>query len=504
MKPWVCFLLVALSAWQQATAQDRFRLVAPRENIVSDARISDRELAITDARGQVTIYLRQPQFDSRDGQWLGFFDNGTRQVIRWPVSNTGNMQIGEVAGATVNYRTSRMMIEPVGRIANRPILPSPNPNIPLPGNPIPGFAVPGNALPGNPLAGLTPDPLFSAVLQNQRAQSQMIQLANIDNRGIPSYLVHDRFSSVTVNHRLNAGDSESHWWIVPAGYQTVRVQHYDNGRMFALTANRGNQVSLAPLNQDPRQLWHINTLSVAGGQFILESVGQPGMCLSHVVGQPQLQPIHFGPGQLWIPVTAPLAPNYEPFWRTVQQEIIANPPLPPAQLTLTHSHRHAVFVLLADQRQPGKVQQIRIEPNQTATVTLERDAGATLVESYEVRSASGLWDRQQITTTIPPQALYDISVYEEFLQSIAIDRTGKSPNMIEDVNYMPKSVGWFAVPAGAQLPQASTMDVLAQAKSANNPGAVRPMDKSQFEKPKADPLEKILDDVKVPTRRIPL
>ncbi len=489
MKPWVCFLLVALSAWQQATAQDRFRLVAPRENIVSDARISDRELVITDARGQVTIYLRQPQFDSRDGQWIGFFDNGTRQVIRWPVSNTGNMQIGEVAGATVNYRTSRMMIEPVGRIANRPILPDPNPN---------------SLLPGNPLAGLTPDPLFSAVLQNQRAQSQMIQLANIDNRGMPGYLTHDRFSSVTVTPRLNAGDSESHWWIVPAGYQTVRVQHYDNGRMFALTANRGNHVSLAPLNQDHRQLWHINTLSIAGGQFILESVGQQGMCLSNVVGQPQLQPIHFGPNQLWIPVTAPLAPNYEPFWRTVQQEIIANPPLPPAQLTLTHSHRHAVFVLLADQRQPGKVQQIRIEPNQTATLTLDRDAGARLVESYEVRSASGLWDRQQITTAIPPQALYDISVYEEFLQSIAIDRTGKSPNVIEDVNYMPKSVGWFAIPPGAQLPQASTMDVLAQAKSANNPGAVRPMDKSQFEKPKADPLEKILEDVKVPTRRVPL
>ena len=114
-------------------------------------------------------------------------------------------------------------------------------------------------------------------------------------------------------------------------------------------------------------------------------------------------------------MSAPTLPNYEPFWRTVSQEVHQNSPLAPAQLGLANSHRTALVVLLADQRQAGKVQQIRIEPGQTATVTLDRDPGATIVETYEIRSPSGVWDRQQFTTAVPPRVFYDLSVYEEFL-----------------------------------------------------------------------------------------
>ena len=184
------------------------------------------------------------------------------------------------------------------------------------------------------------------------------------------------------------------------------------------------------------------------------------------------------------------------FWRTVSQEVHANAPLRPAQLEIVNSHRTALIALLADQRQAGKVQQMRIEPGQSATVTLERDAGATIVETYEIRSPGGVWDRQQFTTAVPPRVIYDLSIYEEFLQSIAIDRTGKSPNPIEDVNYMPKSVGWLQIPAGAALPQTSSMDAMAQARSANNPGAVRRLDPKQFEFKPTSPTEAILDEFK--------
>jgi hypothetical protein len=224
------------------------------------------------------------------------------------------------------------------------------------------------------------------------------------------------------------------------------------------------------------------------------------MCLGAAGGQVLLQHITYAPTQLWVPLAVPLLPTFEPFWRTVSQEIYPNPPLQPAQLGLANTNRDALFVLLADQRQPGKTEQIRIEPGQTVTVTLDRDPGATLVETYEIRSLHGVWDRQQFTTAIPPQPLYDLSVYEEFLQSIAVDRTGKSPNPIEDVNYAPKSVGWFLLPAGDQLPPASTLDVLAEAKAANNPGAVRRMDMKQFDKPQPNPVESVLEEFKARPR----
>jgi len=144
------------------------------------------------------------------------------------------------------------------------------------------------------------------------------------------------------------------------------------------------------------------------------------------------------------------------------------------------------------------VQRIRLEPAGQVTVPFDRDAGATLVETYEIRGPSGVWDRQQYVTEIPPAAIYDLSVYEEILQSIAIDRTGTSPNPVEDVNYQPKSVGWLPLPAGTGLPDTGQIDVFAEAQAAKNPGAVRRMNPQSLEKPSrgADPLESILERAK--------
>ncbi len=118
-------------------------------------------------------------------------------------------------------------------------------------------------------------------------------------------------------------------------------------------------------------------------------------------------------------------------WRTVNHEVRANAPLPPAQIELVNSHSAARADL--DRRPTGSagLGEVRIEPNSRVLATFDRDAGATVVETYELRSPSGVWDRQQFVTQIPPTPIYDLSVYEEFLQSIAIDRTGTSPNQLK-------------------------------------------------------------------------
>jgi hypothetical protein len=282
----------------------------------------------------------------------------------------------------------------------------------------------------------------------------------------------------------------------------VRVQTYEQGRVYAVGAGRGGSLALAPLTQDPSQLWRITGAGRVANRFVLESVAYPRFCLARQANGVLLQPITYAPTQLWSPYVAPAVPAFQPFWRTVSTEVIAGPPLAPAKLDLVNSHRYALIVLLGDARAGPHVQKIRIEPNSVATITLDRDPGATIVETVEVRSALGVWERRQYSTAVPPAALYDLSVYEEHLQSIAIDATGKSPNTIEDVNYVPKSVGWLPLPTGLDLPDHSQMDVYPRAKAANNPGAVRRMDPKEFdESSTANPLEEILDRIQSTPRR---
>ncbi len=499
MRPFSLLTIVVLAAAnsllsQNLQAQERFRLDAPTAGVTANAVLTDSELVVIDQSGKNNVYVRDANFDSQDGQWIGYFSRGLNQVIRWPVARAGNMQIGEVAGGTVRYRTSQMSIQALDRVAARPVLPPPmqqNPNTNLPFEPgiDPAFV--------DSLQGITPSPIFDSIYQGQEARSQMLQLATFDARGSQLYLTRENLSSLSLSRNPIA---DSNWWVVPAG-NYVRVQHYQNGRITALSATRSQSLTLAAISQDPRQLWRISSIASNRNRYVLENAMYSGHCMASNGGQLTLQPINYAPTQWWVPMPAPTLPNYEPFWRTVSQEVHPNSPLPSAQLNLVNSHRTALIVLLADQRQAGKAQQIRVEPGQAATVTLDRDAGATIVETYEIRSPAGVWDRQQFTTAIPPRVYYDLSVYEEFLQSIAIDRTGKSPNPIEDVNYMPKSVGWLQVPPGAALPQTSSMDVMVQARSANNPGAVRRMDPKQFEFKPSSPTEAILDEFQSAPRK---
>jgi hypothetical protein len=116
-----------------------------------------------------------------------------------------------------------------------------------------------------------------------------------------------------------------------------------------------------------------------------------------------------------------------------------------------------------------------------------------VVETHEWVDPLGNVTRQEYSNPIPAAERYDISVYEKFLQSIAIDRTGKSPNKIEDINYQPKSVGRFVVPAGERLPERASIDVFGQARQANNPGGVRRIQMPASPVANPDPLREILD-----------
>lgn len=486
----ICLLLAAAPA----TAQERYELVAAQHGIASQATLTNNELQVVGADGNATIYTRQPAYDSQGGEWIGYASRGAEQILRWPASNSGKMQIGEVRGNSVRYRYSQMSIRPVGRlpgrVADRPVLPPSD---------FEAGRDPAAGIPPIGLGGELPvSDMFKQLLARNggagRVEPRSVRIASFDGRRAPAVLSRGNgLELIATDSSATAGD----WWISPAGAGMVRLQMVDRGRVYAVSSQGQSRVTLLPVAQDPRQLWRVTEAWGVDDRYILANGQFPGMCLTHMAGgHIELQPINFAAAQLWAPLVAPLAPSFQPFYRTVSQEVHANAQLPPAQLELDNSHRYPLIVLLGDNRAGADVQVFSIPAGGSQVVSLDRDAGSTLIETVELLDPLGGWQRQQFVTAIPPRAFYDLSVYAEHLQSIAIDRTGKSPNQIEDVNMVPKSVGWLSLPAGAALPSVGRMDVYQRAQAANNPGAVRRFDPRQFDaQPAPDRLEALLREL---------
>lgn len=493
-------LVTVLALADFACSQTRFELTAPSLNRTSQATLSARELRVVDQAGIETRYSRAPSLDSADGRFLAYQDGAGGQVIRWPASNSGSMQIGTNSGGAYEFRTSQMQI-----VARDALDAARNPNGLRPNQPPPLPVPPGSGPVGRDAPVLPPgggrdaralaadDQFFADVLRDRQPQPQVMRLAIRDDRG------RDWFLGKSNNNRLAmhgaANPAVADWHIVPTGRGYVRVAQRIGNDWLAVAATQTRSLTFEPLGQQAAQLWRVMQTGVGSGYW-LESAILPGYALTGAVsGAVSLIPVNGGFGQVWVPEPVVIAPGYEPIWRTVNHEVRANPALPPAQIELVNSHSAALRILVADRR-TVKPREVRIEPNSRVLATFERDAGATVVETYELRGPSGLWDRQQFVTQIPPSPIYDLSVYEEFLQSIAIDRTGTSPNPIEDVNYQPKSIGWLPLPPGNALPARGQIDAYEDAKSANNPGAVRRFDRASLEKPNTqpDPLKTILEN----------
>jgi hypothetical protein len=505
----------------------QYQLVAPQAGTTSTATRTADRLEITAGDGEVTRYAREPRLDPAGDAWLAYFDRPGRQVVLWPRSNRGPFQIGTVQGVNIDYRESQMEIRPVAttgeQVNQRVVLPErelTDRNRGLRDDPArpdrvnnrrwsgnqPGTNEPGDWRQwfGNAASNsqLRPSPIFENLHAGEAndASAQLLRLAAGEPHEEPWLLARNEQSGLGIAPITSA--QEADWWVAPAGMGYVRLETYDRGRVFAVSTTRTRGLILEPLAQDTRQLWQVR-YGRHQSRYVLESAFHPGWCLTQTGTGVALQPIAFVPQQLWLPLLAPLPPAFEPFWNSVSREVHANPPLAPAELQLVNSHRNALFVLLGDTRNSQPAHAIRIEANDSVILTLDRDPGGTLVETFEIRSPTGIWERQQLVTSIPPTAYYDVSVYEEFLQSIAIDRTGKSPNPIEDVNYVPRSIGWFPLPAGAELPARGSLDAYQRARQANNPGAVRRMDPRLFHEPEPSltPAEALLKEFQSRPRR---
>jgi hypothetical protein len=488
----------------------QFTLAAPGLDFTSKAYLTEAKLDVIDSQGTVNSYVRDLSFDSADGKWIGYRNRDSGRILRWPSSNSGNLQIGDRQGGQMQYSTSKMQIRevPGQEPIRNPLLPPPQnkPVVPRgPQNPRDPFDAQinrggGENFPeyqGREWRSFAKSDLFNRIVSNpidRLPTAQPVHLVSYDANGAP-WALSQRGTRLGCISQVN---SNATWWVAPAGPGMVRLQLQSDGQVWAVSADDRNALRLSLVTQDPRQLWRVCNGPIQNAQYLLENAFFVGNFLTHTgLGNLGIQPMLGLPTQLWVPLAPPQ--NYiatlQPFWRNVNREIRPNPPLPPAEIELVNAHKNAVMILIGDLRSGQQIKELKIAANQSTTITVERDSGSTLVEVVEVMAPGGGWSRQEYVTPIPPVSLYDLSVYEEFLQSIAIDRTGKSPNVIEDVNYVPKSVGLLVLPPGEALPERGQMDVFGEARNANNAGAVRRMDPKRFEKPKIDPLESILEGI---------
>ena len=471
----LCGFSLAVLLTHKLAAQE-FLLIVPGTNTQSTVSLDPRGLTVTDQNGRVTDYRREPQFDSPDALWLGFFSQLNNQVLRWPASHRGNLQIGQPSPAGWIYRASKMTVQPLAI----------NPGIGLSA----GIGLGAEIMPGG---GIAPG-AFAAVPLNSIQQIGFYQLSTADAaaRG----LVLDVFGSAIVSMQPDQNSDTQAWRVIPVVNDVVRIQGLRGGAAQSLlTLGPTGPLAMAPLDQSPGQLWRLVPVFGAQNQVWFESVAFPGRALAGSAdGLVAIERLSNSPAQAWLMQTyAPPQPIL-PALTIVSRSLVPSPQLEPAAVQLLNSSRRDILVSLADRRAGHPIKEYQISAGKSETVTLDRDSGGRFVEAYEVRTPLGTVERQEFETRVPPAIYYDISVYEISLKSIAIDRTGKSPNAIEDVNYQPKSVGWFPLPPGAAL-TSGPLDVVRIAREAGNPGGVRPLSKPGTD-PAADPpdvLEKILE-----------
>lgn len=158
----------------------------------------------------------------------------------------------------------------------------------------------------------------------------------------------------------------------------------------------------------------------------------------------------------------------------LESRVVPRDPLPAVTLNLVNSAQREVRVTVSDRAQPDRPQQIRIAPGGSQPLRVERDAGSDLVRTVLTYAPDGSQITREVSTPIAPSPRYELTVHEWRLQSVAIDRTGKSPNVIEDTNYQGRGLGRFELPPGDAV-TGGALDVVRAALQADNAGAVAPM-----------------------------
>lgn len=213
--------------------------------------------------------------------------------------------------------------------------------------------------------------------------------------------------------------------------------------------------------------------------------------------RPSTGPIFVAPlvlGQIFpVPVPVPfLVPVHQPQSVLIDSQLFPDPPAPPARIELANTTQYKLRVAFIDLLENRSVASRDIEPGTSIPIRVPRTVGATLVENYRTYGPFGDISDHQVSRTIGAEIRYELVVRRWQIQSLAIDRTGKSPNPIEDISFVGQGVGRFRFPAGPSLSD-GRIDVHRAAIAAGNAGTVPPLvPRGDAQRTPSDPLQEAL------------
>ena len=157
----------------------------------------------------------------------------------------------------------------------------------------------------------------------------------------------------------------------------------------------------------------------------------------------------------------------------MQSRTVPLPDLPPVTVQLVNGGPRDVQVTLLD-RKTNQTFGRRIGVGQTQPMTLQRDGGAKIIETYEEVGPLGDVIAQERVDYVPPPVRYELTVHQWRVQSVSIDRTLPGGGVIDDVNIQGRAVGSFPLPSGAAL-TTGTIDVYRTARAAGNGATIAPL-----------------------------
>ena len=93
------WMVVLVLIGSRASAQELYELtVDGRPDLTSQAQLEGARLTVKDSTGSVFAYDRHPDFDTPDGDLLGFRSLAAGASLRWPVTGSGHMWLGDLGG----------------------------------------------------------------------------------------------------------------------------------------------------------------------------------------------------------------------------------------------------------------------------------------------------------------------------------------------------------------------------------------------------------------------
>ena len=232
-------VILLISQCRFLSAQEKFDLTVPGTVVKSSAELTATSLTITH-EGKVSVYARDTSQDATG--YTAFKSDTLRQIIRWPNSGTGSMQVARVSiTGPPSFSASKM------QVSRAAALPGSTPTVPIGTPPTVPRGTPPTVPRGTVPAAVRTGPVDPT--SSYRFTNQF--------QGVGQSLTADPTGIVFMSPST-LGDDQA-WRFIDMGGQTYRVINVDRGGTFSLTANGPNADPTMTLTDlgSRAQLWRL-------------------------------------------------------------------------------------------------------------------------------------------------------------------------------------------------------------------------------------------------------